>query len=371
MISDHREVQVAASGAVKRTPVRKPSRSSQDAPSGDRMGRVAVMGAGSWGTALALVLAGKGYQVDLWGQNPERVALLADERENRRYLPGFPLPDNIRPVSDPAVAAGAEAVVMVVPSHGFRAVFQKIRPHLTANAAIISATKGIENDTLLTMTQVMAEELAGAAGYRLGVLAGPSFAREVAEGLPTAVTVAANDQSSAAFFQQLFFTERFRVYAGSDLIGQELGGALKNIIAIAAGISDGLGYGTNARAALITRGLAEITRLGVKMGANPLTFAGLAGLGDLVLTCTGDLSRNRTVGLKLGRGMKIAEILAEMKMVAEGVKTTRSAWALASRQGVEMPILEQVYRVLYQDKPCREAVRDLLARDRRDEQEWQ
>jgi len=216
---------------------------------------------------------------------------------------------------------------------------------------------------------VMAEELAQwpKLNCRLGVLAGPSFAREVAEGLPTAVTVAAADQETARFFQQLFFTQRFRVYAGTDLIGQELGGALKNIIAIAAGISDGLGYGTNSRAALITRGLAEITRLGVKMGAQPLTFSGLAGLGDLVLTCTGDLSRNRTVGLKLGRGMKIGEILGEMRMVAEGVKTTRSARALARRMGVEMPILEEVYLVLYEDKSCREAVRDLLAREGKEE----
>ncbi|MFU8819838.1 MAG: NAD(P)H-dependent glycerol-3-phosphate dehydrogenase [Desulfurivibrio sp.] len=332
-------------------------------------GRVAVIGAGSWGTALAGVLARKGYRVPLWSHTPERVARMIRERENSAYLPGFPLAENIEPGSDPAAVAGCEAVVMAVPSHGFRAVFKKIIPHLQPDSAIISAAKGIENDSLLTMTGVMAEELASRPGLkcRLGVLAGPSFAREVAEGLPTAVTVAAADQATARFFQQLFFTQRFRVYAGTDLIGQELGGALKNIIAIAAGISDGLGYGTNSRAALITRGLAEITRLGVKMGAQPLTFSGLAGLGDLVLTCTGDLSRNRTVGLKLGRGMKIGEILAEMQMVAEGVKTTGSAKALAQRMQVEMPILEEVYRVLYEDKPCREAVSDLLAREGKEE----
>lgn len=348
--------------------------------------RVAVMGAGSWGTALALVLARKGYEVSLWSHTPARVAEIRRERENRHYLPGFPLPENIRLGSDPALVEGCAAVVMAVPSHGFRSVFRQIIQHLAPNAAIISAAKGIENETLLTMTQVMAEELAMAGGeplpgleaqgslpapaFRLGVLAGPSFAREVAEGLPTAVTVAAARAEDAHFFQDLFFTERFRVYAGTDLIGQELGGALKNIIAIAAGISDGLGYGTNSRAALITRGLAEITRLGVKMGAQPLTFAGLAGLGDLVLTCTGDLSRNRGVGLKLGQGQKLAGILAEMRMVAEGVKTTASAWALARREQVEMPILEQVYQVLYQDKPCREAVRDLLAREGREELEY-
>ena len=192
----------------------------------------------------------------------------------------------------------------------------------------------------------------------------------MAAGIPTAVTVAAASKENARFFQNLFFTERFRVYASTDVIGQELGGALKNIIAIAAGICDGLGYGTNTRAALITRGLAEITRLGVRMGANPLTFSGLAGMGDLVLTCTGDLSRNRTVGLKLGQGMPISAILAEMRMVAEGVKTTKSAKALAAKQGVEMPILEQVYQVLYEDKPCQAAVRDLLARDQKEEMDY-
>ncbi|MDF1613897.1 NAD(P)H-dependent glycerol-3-phosphate dehydrogenase [Desulfurivibrio dismutans] len=368
----------------------EPSSSKQERSADER---IAIMGAGSWGTALALVLARKGFPVELWSHTPERVGEMRRKRENRRYLPDFPLPENIFPGSDPAVVAGCKAVVMAVPSHGFRAVFKRIIPHLAPGAAIISAAKGIENDTLLTMTQVMAQELetttssspvpgpegcsggTGVAelplvGHPLGVLAGPSFAREVAEGLPTAVTVAAGRAEDARFFQELFFTERFRVYAGTDLIGQELGGALKNIIAIAAGISDGLGYGTNSRAALITRGLAEITRLGVRMGAQPLTFSGLAGLGDLVLTCTGDLSRNRGVGLKLGQGMTLAEILDEMQMVAEGVKTTASAWALAQKLAVDMPILEQVYRVLYQDKACREAVRDLLAREGRDELEY-
>ncbi|MDZ7641267.1 MAG: NAD(P)H-dependent glycerol-3-phosphate dehydrogenase [Desulfurivibrio sp.] len=334
---------------------------------------VAVMGAGSWGTALAGVLAGQGFPVYLCCRDPEHARCMAAERENRAYLPGFKLAPAIQPTTDISVVAACRAVVMAVPSHGFRVVFRRLLPYLEARSAIISATKGIENDSLLTMTGVMAAELATVSpspACRLGVLAGPSFAREVAEGLPTAVTVAAASRQEARFFQELFFTQRFRVYIGTDLLGQELGGALKNIIAIAAGISDGLGYGTNARAALITRGLAEITRLGVAMGANPLTFSGLAGLGDLVLTCTGDLSRNRTVGLKLGQGQTITEILAEMRMVAEGVKTTGSAHALARRQGVEMPILEEVYRVLYEDKPCRQAVRDLLAREGKEELEF-
>lgn len=333
-------------------------------------GRVAVMGAGSWGTALALVLAGKGLRVELWSHTREQAEIMAGLRENRKYLPGFNLPENIHFGSDLAMAADCLAVVMAVPSHGFRSVFRDLIPFLAPETAVISAVKGIENQSLLTMTQVMSRELPVGSSRPIGVLAGPSFAREVALGLPTAVTVAACNNQDALFFQKLFFTERFRVYAGSDLIGQELGGALKNIIAIAAGISDGLGYGTNSRAALITRGLAEITRLGVKMGANPLTFSGLAGLGDLVLTCTGELSRNRGVGLKLGEGRSLKEILAEMEMVAEGVKTTASAWALAQREKVDMPILEQVYLVLYKDKPCREAVRDLLAREGREELEF-
>ena len=335
--------------------------------------KVAVIGAGSWGTALARLLGDKGLSVSLWAHRQEQAAALVRDRENRAYLPGFPLPDTVQPTADLAAAVtGQQAIVMVVPSHGFRQVFRDLLPHLAENAAVISAAKGIENDTLMTMTQVMAAELAAmpAKRCRLGVLAGPSFAREVAAGIPTAVTVAAATKADARFFQDLFFTERFRVYASTDVIGQELGGALKNIIAIGAGICDGLGYGTNTRAALITRGLAEITRLGVRMGANPLTFSGLAGMGDLVLTCTGDLSRNRTVGLKLGQGMSISAILAEMRMVAEGVKTTKSAKALAQKVGVEMPILEQVYQVLYEDKPCQAAVRDLLARDQKEEMEY-
>jgi glycerol-3-phosphate dehydrogenase (NAD(P)+) len=221
------------------------------------------------------------------------------------------------------------------------------------------------------MDQVMEDELAGMdspPSLHLGVLAGPSFAKEVAAGVPTAVTVAAKSKEEAVFFQEFFNAPLFRVYASTDQIGVELSGALKNIIAIGAGICDGLGYGTNTRAALITRGLAEISRLGIKMGANPVTFSGLGGMGDLVLTCTGDLSRNRTVGIKLGQGKKLSTILDEMNMVAEGVKTTKSAWNLARKMDVEMPILEQVYQVLYNDKPCEEAVRDLLARSLKEEQ---
>jgi len=334
--------------------------------------QAAVVGAGSWGTALAKMLSDKGCRITLWGQRQEHVDEIVGNRENLTYLPGFKLSDNLNATADLKEAVtGQPVVVMVVPSHGFRGVFRRILPCLSDNTYVASAVKGIENDTQMTMDQVMEDELAAMDPppvLHLGVLAGPSFAKEVAAGVPTAVTVAAKSKEEALFFQEFFNAPLFRVYASTDLIGVELSGALKNIIAIAAGICDGLGYGTNTRAALITRGLAEISRLGIKMGANPSTFAGLGGLGDLVLTCTGDLSRNRTVGIKLGQGKKLSTILDEMNMVAEGVKTTKSAWHLARKVDVEMPILEQVYQVLYNDKPCEAAVRDLLARSLKEEQ---
>ncbi len=333
---------------------------------------IAVIGAGSWGTALAKLLSDKGHRVALWGHNQAHIEAVQAERQNKKYLPGFALADTLSASHDlRATVAGKPLILMVVPSHVSREVFRQVLVDMTDGAIIISATKGIENDTLLTMTQVMSEELTKAGKTaKLGVLAGPSFAKEVAQRIPTAVSVAAEDKETAEVIQHIFFTDRFRVYTSTDLIGLELGGALKNPIAIAAGICDGAGYGTNTRAALITRGLAEITRLGVKMGASPLTFAGLGGLGDLVLTCTGDLSRNRTVGIKLGQGQTLTAILAEMEMVAEGVKTTRSAWDLACREGVDMPILEQMYQVLYEDKPCAEAVNELLTRDQKGEDEF-
>lgn len=331
-----------------------------------------VVGAGSWGTALAKMLSDKGCRITLWGHRQEHVDEIVGNRENLTYLPGFKLSDNLTATADLKEAvSGQPMVVMVVPSHGFREVFHRLLPYLSDNTYVISAVKGIENDTQMTMDQVMEDELSGVDSppvLHLGVLAGPSFAKEVAAGVPTAVTVAAQSKEEAVFFQEFFNGPLFRVYASTDLIGVELSGALKNIIAIGAGICDGLGYGTNTRAALITRGLAEISRLGIKMGANPVTFSGLGGMGDLVLTCTGDLSRNRTVGIKLGQGKKLSTILDEMNMVAEGVKTTKSAWNLARKMDVEMPILEQVYLVLYNDKPCEEAVRDLLARSLKEEQ---
>ncbi len=330
-----------------------------------KINRTAVIGAGSWGTALARLLGEKGQDVTLWGHRADHMAELAASRENVRYLPGFTLPDTIRIESDPAAAVrGARCVLMVVPSHGFRDVFRRLLPHLDPGTLLVSAVKGIEVGTRMTMTGIMAEEAGGRRDdFHYGVLSGPSFAKEVAEHQPTAVTIAFADQEAARAVQYLFATEYFRAYTGDDVIGLEISGAMKNVIAIAAGICDGLGYGLNTRAALITRGLAEITRMGVAMGARPLTFSGLGGLGDLVLTCTGSLSRNRTVGLKLGQGKTLGQALDEMTMVAEGVKTTKSCYNLARQLGVEMPILEQTYQVLYEDKDTRSAVRDLLGRD--------
>jgi glycerol-3-phosphate dehydrogenase (NAD(P)+) len=324
---------------------------------------VAVLGAGSWGTALAKGLAEKGHAVTLWGRTPEHVEEIAKQRENARYLPGARLPESVRPMSDLGRAvADKPFVVSVVPSHTVREVMTRAAPALSGDALVISASKGIENQTLATMDEVLKQLLPGRVGARLAFLSGPSFAKEVARGLPTAVVMASRDRESAQQAATLFQAERLRVYTSDDVTGVELGGALKNVMAIAAGIADGLGFGHNSRAALITRGLAEISRLAVRKGANPLTLAGLAGMGDLVLTCTGDQSRNRSVGLALGRGQKLAQILAGMNQVAEGVKTTKSARDLAVRLGVEMPITQAMYRVLYDDVAPLEAVAELLGR---------
>jgi glycerol-3-phosphate dehydrogenase (NAD(P)+) len=324
---------------------------------------IAVVGAGSWGTALAKTLADAGHQVVLWGRNADDIATINQHRENRRYLPGAMLPGTLTATTDlRAALTGKRMIVSVVPSHTVRQVFGEGAQAIETEAIVVSASKGIENESLETMDEVLKEVLPGRLGSRLVFLSGPSFAREVGQRLPTAVVVASRDRAAAQAAQLAFATDRFRVYTSDDVVGVEVGGALKNVMAIAAGIAEGLGLGHNTRAAIITRGLAEITRLAVRKGANPLTLAGLAGMGDLVLTCTGDLSRNRTVGLKLGQGKKLAEALAEMKQVAEGVKTTRSAHDLGERLGVELPITSTVYQVLYQDKPAIEAVTELLVR---------
>lgn len=329
---------------------------------------IGVLGAGSWGTALSKLLSDRGQGVLLWARKPEHANAIQKERENSTYLPGYRLTDKVFATADlKHTVRSSRALIIVVPSHGFRKILEEIRPDVKPDTFILSATKGIENETLYTMSQIMREILPFDCRQNIAVLMGPSFAKEVAEEMPTAVTVGSERLDVALYFQKILSSERFRVYTSTDMVGLEFGGAIKNIIAIAAGISDGLRYGTNTRAALITRGLAEIIRLGTVMGANPMTFSGLGGLGDLILTCTGDLSRNRSVGLMLGQGQTLGEIMSNMKMVAEGIKTTKSVYCLAKRHNVEMPITEQVYQVLYLDKSPRDAVRELLTRDLKEE----
>lgn len=333
-----------------------------------RSADVAVVGAGSFGTALADVLARGGNRVTQWVRDPAQAAEMARTRENARYLPGLPIDPGVRFTSSLEEAVGGREVVLaVVPSHGMGAVMGEAACHVHPEAVIVSGAKGIEVDTLRTMDEVLRDVLPPSLGRRLAFLSGPSFAREVMERHPTVVTVASHDPGVAARAQEVFSSPEFRVYTHDDVAGVEIAGAVKNVMAIGCGISDGLGYGFNTRAAIITRGLAEITRLGVARGASPLTFAGLAGVGDLVLTCTGDLSRNRQVGLQLGRGRRLAEVLGEMRQVAEGVRTTRSVRDLSRRLGVDMPIVEQVHAVLYEDKDANQAVRDLMARTPRRE----
>jgi glycerol-3-phosphate dehydrogenase (NAD(P)+) len=326
--------------------------------------KIGVVGGGSWGTALADLLAAKGWGLDLWVFEPEVQVQIAQRRENLLFMPGFTLSDNIRPTGDMARAvAGKDLVLVVVPSHVMRETAQRMAVHLDARTVVVCASKGIENQTLLTMSAVLRQVFTHLPADHFAALSGPSFAREVAARVPTAVTAACSNPATAAWIQRVFATEYFRVYINDDVLGVELGGAVKNVIAIAAGIIDGLNLGLNTRAALITRGLVEIQRLGVRLGANPLTFAGLAGIGDLILTCTGHLSRNHAVGQKIGQGQSLDQILSQMRMVAEGVKTARSVHDLAGRVGVEMPITEQVYRILYEGVPPLQALQRLMTRD--------
>jgi glycerol-3-phosphate dehydrogenase (NAD(P)+) len=330
--------------------------------------RIGVVGGGSWGTALACLLALKGYLVDWWIFETDLCHQIREKRENSVFLPGVRLPENLKPSNSlPAVVRQKDCVCIVVPSHVMREVAGQIEGHLDSSAIVVSASKGIENETLLTMSGVIREAIAGIGEDRLAVLSGPSFAVEVAREVPTVVTVASSNLDCAHKVQRIFATPAFRVYANDDIIGVELGGAVKNVIAIAAGMVDGLGLGLNTRAALITRGLVEITRLGKAMGARPNTMVGSAGLGDLVLTCTGDLSRNHTVGKKIGQGMKLQQVLVDMRMVAEGVKTARSVYNLARRLGVEMPICDAVYKILHEEMSPKEAVHQLMTRDLKNE----
>ncbi len=327
------------------------------------MSDLAIIGGGSWGTALAIVLAPRFDGVRLWVHEPDLAARIADMRVNTMYLPGFQLPANVQ-ISNQFrdVLAGADVVLSVVPSHHLRPVFEEMLPLLPPDVLYVSATKGIENGSLLRMSEVIRDVTAPAFAPRVAVLSGPTFAREVAAGEPAAVVIASEEEDLARRIQKLFSGPTFRLYTNNDVVGVEVGASLKNIIAIGAGICRGLGLGSNAVAALITRGLAEITRLAIAMGGKPLTLAGLTGLGDLVLTCTGDLSRNRSVGLELAHGRSLRNILNSTSMVAEGVQTTYAAVDLAKKYSVEMPIVAQMYAILHDGKPPREGIRDLMER---------
>lgn len=330
---------------------------------------VGVLGAGSFGTCLAM-LCGREHDVTLWARDPEIAETIGRERRNPRYLSDLHLPERVRATTDLAEAlADRELVICAVPSHGVRDVMRAASPSISPEAIVVSTVKGIELGTWMRMDQVLAEVLPAALHPRLVFLSGPSFAREIADGHPTAVTLACAVESYAISVQESISTAEFRCYTSGDVIGAELGGALKNVIAIAVGIADGLGLGQNARAGLMTRGLREITRLGVQMGADPLTFLGLAGMGDLVLTCTGDLSRNRRVGLELATGRALDEIVSGMSQVAEGVRTTRAACALAEAHGVEMPISDAVRAVLDGEIGAAEAAQQLMTRQLRSENE--
>jgi glycerol-3-phosphate dehydrogenase (NAD(P)+) len=329
--------------------------------------KVAVVGAGSWGTSVAAIAATNAETV-LWARGAGVVDSVNEAHRNLDYLSDIDLPPSLRATgSIDEACAGADVVVMGVPSHGFRAVLESARGVIASDASVISLSKGIEQGTGLRMTQVVADVLTGHRADRIGVLTGPNLAREVALGQPTASVVALHDSQVAKTLQQVFMTQTFRVYTNPDVIGCEIAGALKNVIALAAGIAHGLGYGDNTKAALITRGLAELARLGVSLGGDPLTFSGLAGMGDLVATCTSEKSRNRTVGVALGKGQALEDIVREMKMVAEGVKSTEAVLELAQRAGIEMPIAAQVGAVLYEGRRPADIVPALMLREAKPE----
>ncbi len=326
--------------------------------------KCAVLGSGTFGTALASILANKDYEVTLWTRQAELAEAINQEHRNKRYFPDLPLPEKLRASTDiEANLAHAELVVLAVPAQQIGSVIRDYGKLLPVNVPIVSAAKGIEEGSLRLVSEILEEELPGKYHGMLSYLSGPSFAKEMIQKVPTVVSIASKSEDVARQVQQVFYTSFFRTYWTPDVVGVEVGGSLKNVIAIAAGVSDGLGFGNNTRAALITRGLAEITRLGVVKGADPITFLGLAGLGDLVLTCTGALSRNRTVGLMLGQGKKLKEALAEMNQVVEGVYTAQSAYELSRKMNVEMAITEQIYKLLYEEKDPRQVTIDLMSRE--------
>jgi glycerol-3-phosphate dehydrogenase (NAD(P)+) len=324
---------------------------------------VTVIGGGSWGTTLANLLGEKGIKVNLWVYEPELCQIIRERRENTFFLQGVKLSENISPyISMKEASQGRRIFIVACPSHVLRTIIHELKFYLPDNAIIVSVTKGIENDTLKLPSQIFEEILPEHITHKAVYLSGPTFAKEVVRGFPTAATIATRDMEIAEYIQNLFTTPYFRIYTHTDILGVELGGALKNVIAIAAGASDGLEFGNSARSALITRGLSEMVKLGVAMGADPVTFTGLSGIGDLVLTCTGELSRNRAVGVKLGQGMKLNDILKDMMMVAEGIKTSRSAYELGKRYNVELPIINEVYAILYEGKNPKDAVNNLMGR---------
>lgn len=331
-------------------------------------GRVTVVGTGSWGTTLAIILARHGLEVTLWARAEEEARELDTRRANEAFLPGVQFPDRLMVShSLPVALEACDLLLLVVPAQRMRENVCRVREYLQEGTIVVSAAKGLEIETTLRMTEVLQEELPPRFHSHLAVLSGPNLAGEIIAGLPTTTVVASGNDEAACFVQSLIMTPQFRVYTHNDVVGVELAGALKNIIALGAGISDGLGYGDNAKAAFMTRGLAEIARLGVAAGANLLTFAGLAGIGDLVATCASPHSRNHYVGEQLARGWSLAEIQASMRMVAEGVPTTIAALQLARRYNVEMPITEQMYQVLFEGKDLRRAVIDLMTRDAKGE----
>jgi glycerol-3-phosphate dehydrogenase (NAD(P)+) len=327
------------------------------------MKKATVFGAGSFGTAIASVLTANFDEVVLWGRDGATIAAINERHENPGYLPGLTLSPKVVGSTDlERAAAGSELVAVATPSQATRDLMKRVATFVPSHVPVVSVAKGIENETLLTMTEVLEQCLPEAYHPSIAVLSGPSFAKEMILGMPTVVTIASRWEKTAQKAQGMFSSERFRTYTSTDVVGVQVGGSLKNVIAIAAGMADGLGLGHNTRAAIITRGLAEISRIAMRMGANPLTLSGLAGMGDLVLTCTGDLSRNRKVGIELGKGRPLDDILKDMKQVAEGVKTAKSAKDLSAKLAVELPICEQVYKIAYEGKSPKAAALDLMVR---------
>lgn len=329
--------------------------------------KIGVLGGGSWGTALAVLLANKEMDVDIWLRDREQISQILLERENKKYLPNIKLPTNINLMDDLEKAVyNKDVILLSIPTHGVRETLEHIKPYINKDQIIVNVAKGIENNSLLRISEIASEIL---PNNKFAVLSGPSHAEEVALNIPTTVVAASNYKAIAEYVQDLFFTENFRVYTNPDIIGVELGGSLKNVIALAAGISDGLNYGDNTKAALMTRGIFEMAKLGEKMGANPITFSGLSGIGDLIVTCTSMHSRNRRAGILIGNGKSMEESIAEIGMVVEGIRTTKSTYELAQKHKIEMPITEELYKVLYKDADVREAVPHLMVRDRTHEME--